>query len=77
MIRKEFHFKTKLHDPVLIIPLYVELKNDPRMNSLIANGVWVDVTDDESIDESKTFNWTYSFNWYFFLSPILQKRKFR
>lgn len=64
------------------------------MNSLIANAVWVDVTDDESIDfytvvtlsllvlsimidESKTFNWTYSFNWYFFLSPILQKRKFR
>lgn len=68
------------------------------MNSLIANAVWVDVTDDESIDESisfytvvtlsllvlsimidesKTFNWTYSFNWYFCLSPILQKRKFR
>lgn len=68
------------------------------MNSLIANAVWVDVTDDESIDESisfytvvtlsllvlsimidksKTFNWTYSFNWYFCLSPILQKRKIR
>jgi hypothetical protein len=64
------------------------------MNSLIAQAVWVDVTDDESIDfytvvtlsllvlsimidESKTFNWTYSFNWYFCLSPILQKRKFR
>lgn len=64
------------------------------MNLLIANAVWVDVTDDESIyfytvvtlsllvlsimiDESKTFNWTYSFNWYFFLSPILQKRKLR
>lgn len=68
------------------------------MNSMIANAVWVDVTDDESIDESisfytvvtlsllvlsimidksKTFNWTYSFNWYFCLSPILQKRKFR
>lgn len=44
MIQKEFHFKTKLHDPILIviIRLKVELKNDPRMHSLLANAVGVD-----------------------------------
>lgn len=62
------------------------------MNSLIANAVWVDVTDDESIDESISFytvvtlsllvlsimiDKSKTFNWYFCLSPILQKRKFR
>lgn len=66
------------------------------MNSLNANGVWVDVTDDESIDESiyfytvvtlsllvlsimidesKTFNWTYSFNWYFFFISYFAKKE--
>lgn len=92
IIQKEFslNFEFKLHglvllmslpkhcsmNPLIGIPEWVAVADDESISFYMLVTLFL-LVPSIMIDESKTFNLTYSFNWYFCLSPILQKEKLR